>query len=114
MAMAVDYVRIVYRNSSVNIDVDGKIRTYSDIAESAAVKHLGMTLLEAHVPGSALSLRGPVAAASKAVALSALVLVGGLELSDEIDHAQVTAGAWFLLEIDLAFSASSGGETLRK
>lgn len=61
--MAVDYVRVVFRNNKkcVNVDIDSRIRTYSDIAEAAAVRHLGMTLLEAHIPAGALDLRGPVA-----------------------------------------------------
>lgn len=99
--MAVDFVRVVYCSSSVNIDLDGRIRTYSDIAEAAAAKHLGRSAA-AEVPASALSLRGPVAVASKDLALAALTSVGGgVELSDEIDCVLVTSGAWFLLTIDL-------------
>ena len=108
MATAEDFVRVVYGGASTDIFIDGRIRTYSGIAEAAAVKHLGMTLLDAHVPASALFLRGPVVAASKLLALGELKNVGGLELSDEIDHARVSNGAWFLLEIN----GSSVGEWL--
>ena len=103
-------MRVLYRNASVNIDLDGKMRTFSDVAEAAAVKHLGMTLTEAHVPMGALSLRGPVLAVKKDVAMAAFNLLDGcVEFSDEIDRTRVTNGAWFLLDID---RSSSGGKTL--
>ena len=104
MAEALSYVRVVFAGKSTNIDLDGKIRTNSDIAENAATKHLGMTLLEAEVPTSALSLRGPVFAASKAEALHFLVaLTDEAELSDLI---AVSSGAWFLLTIHVLVRAT--------
>ena len=107
MAEATDYARVVYRGTSVNVDFDGKIRTFSDIAKVAAIEHLGMTLVDARVPAGALSLRGPLVAASKDLALAELKPMGGVELSDEIDRARVPLGAWFLLEIGFVDAAST-------
>ena len=104
--MAVDFVRVLYRNVSTDIFLDGAIRTYSGVAEAAAVKHLGRRGA-AEVPTCALSLRGPVESASKISALAALALVEDIELSALIDRARVTDGAWFLLEIE------SSGESRR-
>lgn len=101
MATAVGFVRVLYRNVSTDIFLDGAIRTYSGIAEAAAVKHLGRSAA-AEVPACALSLRGPVESASKVSALAALALAENIDLSVLIDRA-LTDGTWVLLEI-----ASSG------
>ena len=91
--MAVDYVRVVNNNVSVNIDLDGKMRTYSDIAEAAATKFLGMPLTEAHVPVSALSLQ---------VIIDTLSAMDTLSSGQKIDKTIATKGAWFLLKIERA------------
>ena len=100
MAEATSYARVIsncLEHAVAEIPLDGKFRTYAGLAETAAMKHLGMSLLEAHVPVAALSLRGPVSASSKAVALSILsVLTNDAEQSDVIE---VLSGAWFLLTI---------------
>ena len=111
--MAVDYVRVVFRNNPkcINVDIDGRIRTYSDIAEAAAVKHLGMTLLEAHIPAGALDLSGPVAF-TEDLNESVLASLGGLStlsLGRAIDRSQVGNGAWFLLEIASAVVSGACG-----
>lgn len=97
--MAMDFVRVLFRDVSVNINLDGMIHTFSDIAEAAAVKHLGTTLLDARIPASALSLSAPVVAASKNSALTAFRGIEDVELSDAINCSHVTNGAWFLLNI---------------
>ena len=99
MASATDYVRVVYQSASANVDLDGKIRTYSDIAKAATIEHLGRSAA-AEAPASAFSLRGPVVAASKALALEQLMLLADIELSDEINRDRVTNKSWFRLEID--------------
>ena len=98
--MATDYVRVVYRGISANINLDGKIRTYSDIAEVAAIKHLGQSTA-ANVPLSALSLRGPVAFTEdlSPTELDSLEGMKVLSLGRVIDAARVKGGAWFLLKI---------------
>jgi hypothetical protein len=110
MTMAVDYVRVVYRAVSACIDLDGKIRTYSDIAEAAAVKHVGKKLAE-DIPMGALALHGPVAFTedlSEAV-LASLRGLGKLSFGRVIDRTLMKNGAWFLLEIG---HSSSGWKTL--
>ena len=103
MAEATSYALVIsnsLEHAVAEIPLDGKFRTYAGLAETAAIKHLGMTLLEAHVPARALSLRGPVSVSSKAEALSALLaLTDDVELSDPI---AVSSGAWFLLTIHTA------------
>jgi hypothetical protein len=99
MAEASSFVRVVYNNRDqavAEIPLDGKVRTYAGLAETAAIKHLGMSLLEAHVPAGALSLRGPVSASSKTEALSILALTDDVELSNLI---AVSCGDWFFLTI---------------
>ena len=101
MAEATSYVRVVFNlNQAVaEIPLDGKVHTYAGLAEAAAIKHLGKSAA-AEVPASALSLRGPVSAASKAEAVFALqALTDDVELSDPI---AVSSGAWFLLTIHTA------------
>ena len=95
-------MRVVYDTVSVDVDLDGRIHTYSGIAEAAAVKHLGMTLTEAHVPMSALSLRGPVAFTEdlSEVVLASLGRQSTLSLGLVIDRTRVENGAWYLLVID--------------
>ena len=108
MAEATDYARVVYRGTSVNVDFDGKIRTFSDIAKVAAIEH-GMTLVDARVPAGALSLRGPVAYTDD-LNDAVLVSLRGLDtlsLGRVIDRARVPRGAWFLLEIDFVDAAST-------
>ena len=90
--MAVDFVRVVYNESSTNVDLDGKIRTFSDIARVAANDHLGRITSE-NVPMRCLCLRGPVVATSKVQALIDLKLLGDLELSDSIDASRSRNGA---------------------
>lgn len=100
--MAVDYVRVVCGKVSASIDLDRKIRTFSDIAVTAAVKHVGMPLHEAHIPLRALSLRGPVAFTDDLTdaVLAALREMDPVSLGRVVDPARATGGSWFLLEID--------------
>jgi len=100
--MATDYVRVVYRGNSASIYLDGKIRTYSDIAEGAAGKHLGQSTA-ANLPLSALSLRGPVAFTEdlSPTELDSLKGMKVLSLGRVIDAARVKGGAWFLLKISV-------------
>jgi hypothetical protein len=109
--MAVEYARVVFHEISSNIDLDGKIRTYSDIAKWAAIEHLGRSAA-ADVPVSALTLHGPVVAVSKESALAILNSVGGVEFSDEIDRSRVTNGVWFLLKVN--FASIGTDRTLRR
>lgn len=102
------YVRVLYRDTAVNINLDGMIRTFSDIAKAAAIEHLGMTLLEAHIPAKALSMSSPVVAASKDSALASLRSVGSVELSDDVNRLPLANGAWFLLFIDRSRPGTSG------
>ena len=108
MAEATDYARVVYRGTSVNVDIDGKIRTFSDIAKVAAIEHLGKSAA-AEVPAGALSLRGPVAY-TEDLNGDVLVSLRGLDtlsLGRVIDRARVPGGAWFLLEIGFVDAAST-------
>ena len=98
-------------SSAANVDIDSRIRTYSDIAEVAAVKHLGMTLLEAHIPAGALDLRGPIAFTDdlNEIVLASLGGLSTLSPGRAIDRSQVGNGAWFLLEIASAFVPGAYG-----
>ena len=106
--MAAEYVRVVSGKVSASIDLDRKVRTFSDIAEAAAGKHLGMPLQEARVPLCSLSLRGPVAFTDDLTdtVLAALQEMGTVSLGRVIDPTRFTSGAWFLLEIDSARGVS--------
>ena len=99
--MAAAYVRVVYDDISVNIDLDGKIRTYSDIAEAAATKFLGKSVA-AEVPVGALSLHGPVAATHDVDQdiINTLSAMATLSSGQWIDKTIATNGDWFLLKID--------------
>jgi len=112
--MAVDYVRVVCGKVSVSIDLDRKTRTFSDIAEAAAIKHLGKSAA-AEVPAVALSLRGPVAYTDDLTdaVLAALREMDTVSLGRVIDPARATGGAWFLLEIDSARGVGSKLESGR-
>jgi hypothetical protein len=102
------FVRVVYGSKSTNVDLDARIRTFSDIAEAAALKHLG-NRFPAEFPIGALSLRGPIAAASKDSALAALAQAGVVEFSEGIDCDRMTKGSWFLLQTD---ASVAGGDML--
>jgi hypothetical protein len=103
--MAAPFVRVVYGGKSTNVDLDARIRTFSDIAKAAAIEHLG-NRYPAEVPIGALSLRGPIAAASKDLALAELAHAGDVEFSEGIDCGRVTNGSWFLLQIDAAVAGA--------
>ena len=98
--MAVDYVRVVYGDISVTIDLDGRIRIYSDIAEAAASKFLGKSVA-AEVPVGYLSLRGPVAATDSLNQgiIDILSAMDTLQSGRLIDSTIATRGSWFLLTI---------------
>jgi len=103
MAEATSYALVIsnsLEHAVAEIPLDGKFRTYAGLAETAAIKHLGMSLLEARVSVAALSLRGPVSACSKADALSMLL---GLTVDAEPSALiSVSCGVWFLLTIRTA------------
>ena len=109
--MAVDYVCVVYNESSTNVDLDGKIRTYSDIAKAAAVDFLGSTLVDAGVSISALIFRGPIAATDgiSPKTIEELSEMPVVSLGKRID-ALASGGAWFLLTIKRAESAPGAYE----
>jgi hypothetical protein len=97
--MAAPFVRVVYEGKSTNVDLDGKIRTFSDIAKAAAIEHLG-NRFPSEVTIGALSLHGPIAAVSKESALAELAHAGDVEFSEGVDCVRITNGSWFLLHID--------------
>ena len=106
------FVRVAFGNSTpANVDLDSKIRTYLDIAEAGLGKVLGKSAA-AEVPIDALSLRGPVVAVSKELALAALKDLGVLDLSEDVNRTIVMDRHWFLLEINSAESASGAYEVL--
>ena len=99
-----DYVRVVYGKVSACIELDGRIRAFSDVAKAAAIEILGR-----HVAIGALSLRGPVACTNDLTdaVLGALELMDTLSLASLCDPQRVTGGAWFLLGINLSFTGES-------
>ena len=98
-----DYVRVVCDGKSTNVDLDGKIRTYSDVVKAAATDFFGKRF-PAEVPIGDLSLRGPVAATDDfdAAVLTALQQITPLFLGRKIDETRTKGGAWFLLNVERA------------
>jgi hypothetical protein len=96
-----NWVRVIHNGCVVVIVLAPMIQTYWDIAKAGTVEHLGMTLLEAHIPSSALSLYGPVAGTDDLhdSVIAALKGLAPLSLARMVDRTNTLNGTWFLLEI---------------
>ena len=98
------WLRVIHDGCAVSVSLAPTIQTYWDIAEVGAVKHLGMTLLDARIPSRNLSLRGPVAATADMdeSVFTALKGLTPLSLARMVDWTNSSNGTWFLLEIENA------------
>lgn len=96
MATASDFARVLYLNCAVTIRYDATILSNWDVAKAATVLHLGQAK-SYDVPASAISLRGPVAAASRAEATAALSVLEEADLTDKVST--VVSEPWYLLQV---------------
>lgn len=92
---------VLYSGSVAPVDLD-QAPSYWHIAETAAIKHLGKTLLDARLGAGALSLRGPISSGTRAAALTALSRLGDTDLTTMVNPA--LRDKWFLLGLDLSIS----------